>query len=109
MMSNTLDGSAPKPQMTTVRSLMLAQMKALRDAPVGEKLRDEIARSKGMAELGGVLIDSAKAEVDYLKLTGQEKSDFLEIPPDAGVAHLGSTATGNLSQVGGRTFHRIRG
>ena len=37
-------------------------------------------RARAVAQVASVLIDSAKVENDYLKLTDQNRSDFLETP-----------------------------
>ena len=41
--------------------------------------------------VAGVLVDSAKVEVDYVKATGQDRADFLEGPP--AYARLSGTPT----------------
>lgn len=68
-------------------------------------------RARAVAEVAGVLVDSARVEVDYLRVTGQQNSRFLEQPPDAHVAHLGNNATPEQPRNGITTItrHRIRG
>lgn len=105
----TTKPSETSPHITEVRSLMMEQLRALRKASSGSELEAEIARSKGMSEITQTLINSAKVEIEYLVLTDQPKSDFLEQPVDASVAHLGHTATGTVTQEGNRTVHRLRG
>ncbi|MDM0032092.1 hypothetical protein QTI33_08060 [Variovorax sp. J22P271] len=50
-------------------------------------------RARAVAQVASVLVDSAKVEVDYLKATDQTHTPFLEVPPDAEVAHLGHVTT----------------
>lgn len=40
----------------------------------------EVERAKAVAHVASVLVDSAKAEVEYIKATGADRSDFLEPP-----------------------------
>jgi hypothetical protein len=38
-------------------------------------------RARAVAQVAGVLVDSARVEVDYLKATGQQRAGFLEQEP----------------------------
>lgn len=42
----------------------------------------DIERAKAVAQVASVLVDTAKVENEYLKLTGQDRSAFLEQPSD---------------------------
>jgi hypothetical protein len=42
----------------------------------------DIERAKAIAQVASVMVDTAKVENEYLKLTGQDRSNFLETPPD---------------------------
>lgn len=42
----------------------------------------DVDRARAVAQVAGVLVDTAKVEVDYLKATGQNSTPFLEVPPD---------------------------
>lgn len=94
------------PHINDVRQHLMDTLAAMRD-------RDnpmDVDRARAIAQVAGVLVDTAKVEVEYLKVTGQDASAFLEHPPDAAVAHLGNTATGHLVQLpGGVTRHRLAG
>ena len=59
--------------ITTVRQHLLDTLADLRnrDNPM------EVERARAVADVARVLIDSAKVEVDYLKVTNQGNSDFL--------------------------------
>ena len=65
----------------TVRMHLLDQMQALRDAKP-EELRSEVERAKALSELAQVAVNTAKVEVDYLRVTEQPSAPFLEAPPD---------------------------
>ena len=56
-----------------------------------------------MAQVAGVLVDSAKVEVDYLKVTGQSCAGFLEEPADA------MPALPNNSPFPTSVVHRLKG
>lgn len=69
-----------------VRQLMLEQLRALRTASAGEALAQELKRSKGVSELSATIIDSARVEVEYLRvIQGDGEVPFLTAP-DAGAA-----------------------
>lgn len=66
-MSNT-------PHITQMREHLMATLASLRD-------RDnpmEPDRARAVAQVAGVLVDSAKVEIEYIKATGADRSDFLE-------------------------------
>ena len=69
----------PSPHINQVRQSLLDTLSDLRnkDCPM------DIERAKAVATVASVLVDTAKVENEYLKLTGQDRSDFLETPPDA--------------------------
>lgn len=77
------------PHITELRGHLMAALAALRDRDTPM----EPDRARAMAQVGSVLIDSAKVEIEYLKTTGQDRSDFLETPPDAGPLQLGNGIT----------------
>lgn len=73
----------PDNHISTIRQHLIDQLASLRSAKTPEALKDELARSKGVSELGQTLINSAKVEIEYLVATGQTSAPFLETPPDA--------------------------
>lgn len=98
------------PHMTHLREHLLATLADLRDRtnPM------EPDRARAVAQVGSVLVDTAKVEVDYLKVTGQDRAGFLETPPDAHVAHLGhtpgtATPPGPGNGITTITRHRLKG
>ena len=100
-----------KPQTPHIDQLRDHLMKTLAD------LRDrtnpmEPDRARAVAQVASVLVDSARVEVDYLKVTSQDKSAFFseERPalPQSPTDRL--TSNGVLSEVSpGVTRHQMRG
>jgi hypothetical protein len=71
--------------INTVRALMLEQLRALRTAPAGTELAEELKRSKGVSELSQTIINSARVEVDYLAVIhGDGEVPFLAAPDEDG-------------------------
>lgn len=67
-----------QPHITQVRQSLLDTLADLRNR---EKPMD-IDRAKAVATVASVLVDTARVENEYLKLSGQDRSNFLETPPD---------------------------
>lgn len=66
-MSNT-------PHITQMREHLMATLASLRD----RENPMEPDRARAVAQVAGVLMDSAKVEIEYIKATGADRSDFLE-------------------------------
>ncbi|OGB26226.1 MAG: hypothetical protein A3I66_00820 [Burkholderiales bacterium RIFCSPLOWO2_02_FULL_57_36] len=97
---------AAKPHIEQVRQSLLDTLADLRSR---ENPMD-IERAKAVATVASVLVDTAKVENEYLKLTGQDRSDFLEIPADPPVAHLGvSESPAPRNGITAITRHHLRG
>lgn len=63
-----------QPHINQLRTHLLDTLAALRD-------RDnamEPDRARAIAQVAGVLVDSARVEVDYIKATGQDVSNFID-------------------------------
>lgn len=67
------------PHIDQVRQSLLDTLSDLRN----RETPMDIERAKAVATVASVLVDTAKVENEYLKLTGQDRSNFLETPPDA--------------------------
>ena len=65
------------PHITQMRKHLMDTLADLRDRanPMDPD------RARAVAQVAGVLIDSAKVENEYIKLTGQDRSDFIEQAP----------------------------
>ena len=68
--------------ITTVRQHLLDTLADLRDP----KKPMPIDRAKAVAEVATVLVNSAKVEVEYLKVTQQRRGAFFESLPTPGGA-----------------------
>lgn len=88
------------PHINEVRQSLLDTLKDLRskDQPM------DIERAKAVATVASVLVDTARVENDYLKITGQDRSDFLETAPDSAARLDGPTAHNPFPAV---TRHRL--
>lgn len=64
------------PNISELREHLMATLASLRDRtnPM------EPDRARAVATVAGVLVDTARVEVEYLKATGQEHSEFLGTP-----------------------------
>lgn len=65
-----------KPHIEQVRQSLLDTLKDLRNR---ENPMD-IDRAKAVATVASVLVDTARVENEYIKITGDTRSDFLEAP-----------------------------
>ena len=95
------------PHINTLREHLLGTLADLRNRahPM------EPDRARAVAQVSAVLVDTARVEIDYLKVTGQDCSNFIDgfkapsLPPPTTIT---STGTIDRSQPG-RTVHRLRG
>ena len=53
-----------------LRNHMFAAIERLAEAESPEEIAKELERSKGIADLGKVIVESAKAEVEFVKSVG---------------------------------------
>lgn len=65
------------PHITQVRQSLLDTLADLRNR---ENPMD-VDRARAVAQVASVLVDTAKAEIDYIKAVGADRSDFLEPAP----------------------------
>ena len=66
-------------------------------------------RARAVAQVASVLVDTARVEVDYLKATGQDTSNFIDgLKAPSVQAALSATPTGTLDRSQpGRLVHRL--
>lgn len=73
-----------KNKISDLRDHMFAALERLGNEDISEDdLKKEISRSQAISEVGKVIVESAKTEVLYAKLTGKrrlEPTTFLEQP-----------------------------
>ncbi len=106
-MSNDNTAPAAPAHIDQVREHLMATLAGLRD----RQNPMEVDRARAVAQVASVLVDTAKVEIDYLKATGQDRSRFLETPPEVEGGTLPAPASPFQTQqlTGGRTVHRLRG
>lgn len=94
-----------QPHIDAVRQSLMDTLADLRD----KSQPMEIERARAIAEVATVLVNTAKVECEYLKVTGQDRSNFLETPSDqigGGPRIDGPTAHNPFPAV---TQHRLNG
>lgn len=101
--------STNRPHIDQVRSALMDTLTDLRDKanPM------DIERAKAVAQVATVLVDTAKVENEYLKITNLGHSGFLE-PATSGVAGLPAPQQGDGTPTAhvpfpATTVHRLRG
>ena len=68
----------------------------------------DIERARAVAQVASVLVDTAKVENEYLRITGADRSDFLEQAPDTDTPRI-TTTPSPFPQAGSITRHRLQG
>lgn len=84
----------------TLREHLFATMAGLKDKSM------DLETAKTMAEVGQVLINSAKVEVDFVRANGGGQSEFFS---GADTKQITQTPTGTKTVDGASTVHRLRG
>ncbi|AVS75639.1 hypothetical protein [Paracidovorax cattleyae] len=96
--------NAPQaPHISQLRQHLLDTLADLRDR---DKPMDP-DRARAVAQVAGVLVDSAKVEVEYLKATGQDRAGFLEEGPAVLPAPQRSGVPSAHNPFPGSTQHRM--
>lgn len=72
--------SQNNPHINQVRQSLLDTLADLRN----RETPMDIERAKAVAQVASVLVDTAKVENEYLKITGQDSSNFLAQPEQHG-------------------------
>lgn len=67
------------PHINHLREHLMATLASLRD----RENPMEPDRARALAQVASVLVDTAKVEVDYIRATGTDRSDFIESAPRA--------------------------
>ena len=95
------------PHISELRAQLLATLGDLRD----RKNPMEPDRARAIAQVSSVLVDSARVEVDYIKATGQDVSNFIDgLQAPTALAAIASTPTGTVDRSApGRVVHRLGG
>ncbi|HDR8962521.1 TPA: hypothetical protein QDB13_000070 [Burkholderia vietnamiensis] len=91
--------------ITDMREHLMQTLTALRDR---ENPMD-VDRARAVAQVAGVLVDSAKVEVDYIKATGATGDSLFISPLNSDPERLLNGANGNIEKTPTGFVHRIRG
>ena len=81
------------PHINELRTELLATLRDLRNrhAPM------EPDRARAVAQVAAVLVDSARVEVEYIKVTGQDTSNFIDcLKAPAAVAAITNAPGGGM-------------
>lgn len=93
------------PHINQLREHLLSTLASLRD----RENPMEPDRARAVAQVAGVLVDSARVEVEYIRATGADRSDFLEgTPGSVGLPAPSGTPTANNPFPVSKT-HRLQG
>lgn len=65
----------------------------------------DVEKAKAISDVAQVIINSAKVEIDHIKVTGQGSSGFITDAPPA----MTRTPTGTKHVNGGTTIHKLAG
>lgn len=90
------------PHITDLRQHLMDTLASLRDRtnPM------EPDRARAIAQVAGVLVETARVEVDYIKATGADRSDFLEAPAEDALAIAHRQGAHNPFPT---TIHKLKG
>ena len=91
------------PHINQVRQSLLDTLADLRN----RETPMDIDRAKAVASVASVLVDTARVENDYLKITGNDRSGFMEPAVDS--MQRITTVASPLPTVGSITRHRLQG
>ncbi|MEM5384177.1 hypothetical protein VSR68_11365 [Paraburkholderia phymatum] len=91
--------------ITDMREHLMETLAALRD-------RDnpmDVDRARAVAQVAGVLVDSTKVEVDYIKATGAMGDSLFISPLNSNPDRLLSSNNPDIERTPTGFVHRIRG
>ena len=93
------------PHINQVRAALLDTLADLRNK--AEPM--DLERAKAVATVASVLVDTAKVENEYLKITGQDRSNFIETPADHLLGITGDAGPTAHSPFPNVIRHRLQG
>ena len=91
-----------QPHISELREHLMATLAGLRD----RENPMEPDRARAVAQVAGVLVDTARVEVDYIKATGQDNSGFLQALPSASTTKVTEGLPNGITSI---TQHRLTG
>ena len=83
----------------TLRKSLFETMDAVKNGTMS------IEQAKTVSDIGQVIINSAKVEVDFVKANNGGKSQFFENE----TKQISQTVNGTLTREGASTVHKLRG
>ena len=88
-----------------LRSELFATLRALRD----KENPMDIARAEAVAHVAQTIINTAKTEIDHMKIVGADvPSPFIALDDQGGRPAISSTPTGTLHATPTGVVHRMR-
>jgi hypothetical protein len=81
--------------ISDLREALFATLEAVKSGTL------DTDKARAVNEIAKTIVDTAKVEVDFLKITGGDESDFIESPDD--------DAEELPPGITGRTVHRLKG
>lgn len=85
--------------ITALREHLFGALRGLSSGTV------DVDKAKAISDVAQVIINSAKVEIEHIKVTGQGSSGFITDAPQI----MSKTATGTKSVNGGTTIHKLAG
>lgn len=82
-----------------LRDKMFEALDALQDG------RIDAATAHQIANIGNVIVNSARAEIDYIKTAGGGNSEFMAVGDAPRSVPL--AGGGSVKKIGNRTIHRV--
>ena len=106
-MSTTTPTAPPVPHLTELRTHLMATLADLRNR---EQPMD-LDRARAVAKVAETLIDSARVEVEFLKVVGHDESLFFSGPKNPQLEQPGTSGytQGNIERLPGVTRHTLKG
>ncbi|ARL90994.1 hypothetical protein [Burkholderia pseudomallei] len=90
--------------ITDMREHLMQTLSALRDR---ENPMD-VDRARAVAQVAGVLVDSAKVEVDYIKATGADRDSLFISPLNSSPDRLLNNDKASIQQTPTGFIHRMK-
>jgi len=81
--------------------------KAMHPVASGDSM--DVERARAVAQVAGVLVDSAKVEVDYIKATGAAGDSLFISPLNSDPERLLSGSNGTIEKTPTGFVHRLKG
>lgn len=92
-------GDTDRKTIDDLRATLFDTLQALRAGTV------DVAKARAINELAGTIVDTARVEVDFLRATGREQSEFLGLEHKPAAENRAALPPG----ITGVHVHRIRG